>query len=371
MNIFRNVLLGTAAVGMTVMAMNPANAAETKKTLKVSGFISRVVAVTDDGDTSYVDYANAKMIGSRFRIVGESKGANLTIGARMEFGLTRDQAQDQTQNGTNSTSNGLQYRNSFIYFKSKRYGTLALGLQSTATDGTAEIDLSGTKAASYNTNVFPNSKYYFLQTGQKGGTTAGSTTATADNPRIDSVFNGFDGNSRRDAIRYTSPSLMGFKIDVSAEEGGNAEGALKYGGKFYNTKVAAAIGYTSLEGTTSKGNTYVGTISALHSSGVSATVSYGGKEKSGRNNATNLFVKLGYQLKVFGVGKTSMSVSYQRTNDNAAASDRAKKWGVEAVQKLDGYSTELIAAYTKMSFDRPSTNYNDIDAGWLGARVKF
>ncbi len=377
MNTFRNLLLGTAAAGLTAMAMSPANAAETTKTFKVSGWVNRVMTVTDDGDQSYVGFADSKLAGSRFRMIGESKGGGLTVGARIELGLKRNQDYGQSNNSSNTTANGLLHRNAFVYFKSKKYGTLALGLQSTATDGTAEIDLSGTKVASYNTNVFPNNSYYFLQTGQTGGTAGTQTTASGANPKVGSVFSGFDGNSRQDAIRYTTPSFKGFKLDVSTSQGGDAEAALKYSGKLYNTKVAAAIGLTNGEGTsTGGGNSYVGTVSALHSSGLNATFSYGEKEKGGSNgtikkNASNVFGKIGYQLKVFGAGKTSLSVSYQRTNSNNKSGDQAKKWGVEAVQKLDGYSTELIAAYTKMELNRTGTAYQDMDAGWVGARVKF
>ncbi len=380
MNTFRNVLLGTAAAGLAAMAMSPANAAETTKTFKVSGWVNRVLAITDDGDNSYVDFADNKMAGSRFRMIGESKGGGLTVGARIELGLTRNQDKGQSNNSSNKVNStnvtlGLLHRNAFVYFKSKKYGTLALGLQSTATDGTAEIDLSGTKTASYNTNVFPNNGYIFLQTGTKAGT---STSTTG--PKVGKVFSGLDGNSRQDAIRYTTPSYKGFKIDVSTSQGGDAEAAIKYSGKFYNTKVAAALGFTNGEGTsTGGGNSYVGTVSALHASGLNATFSYGQQEmgstttatSNGIKDATNVFGKIGYQLKVFGAGKTSLSVSYQKTDNKNVSGDRAHKWGVEAVQKLDGYSTELIAAYTKMELSRTGTAYNDIDAGWVGARVKF
>jgi hypothetical protein len=374
MNTFRNVLLGTAAAGLTAMAISPANAAGTTKTFKVSGWVNRVMVVTDDGNNSYVDFADNVLSGSRFRMIGESKGGGLAVGARLEFGLTRNQSVDQASGGSNATANGLLQRNAFVYFKSAKYGTLALGLQSTATDGTAEIDLSGTGAASYNTNVFPDRKYYFLQSNQKGGTTAGSTAAGAANPRVDSVFNGFDGNSRQDAIRYTTPSFKGFKIDVSSSQGGTAESALKYSGKFYNTKVAAAFGYTDRASTSSSNNgSYVGTISALHASGLNATFSYAKRDLVSTTNKdpVNIYGKIGYQLKVFGAGRTAVSVSYQKTSNLAVSGDRAHKWGVEAVQKLDNYSTELIAAFTKQELKRTGTSYQAINAGWVGARVKF
>ncbi len=374
MNTFRNVLLGTAAAGFAVMAISPANAAETEKTFKISGQVNRAVAITDDGDQSYVNFADNTLSTSRFRMIGESKGGGLTVGARIELGLTRNQAVSQGSNSSNSTANGLLHRNAFVYFKSDKYGTLALGLQSTATDGTAEVDLSGTGAASYNIADIPAGNYYFLQTGQSGGTAGDVTAAGAANPTVKSVFSGFDGNSRQDAIRYTTPSYKGFKLDLSTSQGGDAESAIKYSGKFYNTKVAAAIGYTNGAGTsTSVDGSYVGSISALHASGLNATFSYGEQNynAAGRTNASNIFGKIGYQLKVFGAGKTSISVSYMRTDDLAASGDRAKRWGVEAVQLLDGYSTELYAAYAKISLDRTGTSYQDMDAGWVGARVKF
>ncbi len=378
MNTFRMMLLGTAAIGMTGLAVN-ANAAEVTKTMKVSATVNRAVVFTDDGDNTYVKNVTNNTKGDRFRLVGTAKSKDLTIGAKLEFGVyntNNSNAVDQQDNASvNSGNANIDNRNAFIFFHSKKYGKLSIGKQSTASDGSAEVDLSGTKAAYYNGNM-PNSGFYFIKASEKPGQSGGPSPSTANNPRIKSVMSGYDGLSRADGVRYDSPKFQGFQVSGGAYEGGDADVALRYSGKVAGTKVAAAAAYWNTNGTsgdTSDGSGYTMTVSALHSSGLNATVSYAdaNKQASSRKDGDNLFVRLGYQLKVFGVGKTSMSISYQETNDKGTDQNEFTAYGVAVVQKLDAYGTELYAALTKSDLDRGTTNWDNITSGIVGAKVEF
>jgi len=362
------MLLGTAAVGLAAAVATPASAAETERKVTVSGHVNKVLSITDDGDNEYVDFADNRNSGTRFRIIGTSTGGGLTVGARIEFGLNSNAAQDATNN-TSTNPSTLDHRNAYVWFQSKKWGRVILGKASTATDGAAEIDLSGTSASGYN-GAWPMSNYDFNVTGTRSGTANGSTNSGVS---VGGVFNSYDGGSRQDLIRYTSPKFKGFTLDASTWQGGAADVALKYGGKFFNTKISAAAGLVSND-SISNGDTYVATVSALHGSGINATVSYANSEieTAYRSNAQNFFAKLGYRVKVFGAGETRMSVSYQRTDDRANNDDVGKTWGLQVVQILDGYGTELIAGYSNFELERTSaTLYDDIDAGWIGARVRF
>ncbi len=375
MNTFRMMLLGTVAIGVTGLAVD-ASAAEVTKTMKVSATVNRAVVFTDDGDNTYVKNVTNNTKGDRFRMVGEAKSKDLTIGAKLEFGVYRtnnSNSVDQQDNAGLDTGT-IDDRNAFIYFSSKKYGKLSLGKLVTGSDGSAEVDLSGTKTAYYNGNM-PNSGMYFLQANEKGGDVAGATGPdNSTNPRIKTVMSSFDGLGRADGVRYDSPKFQGFQVSGGAYEGGDADIALKYSGKIAGTKVAATAAYWNSESTsTSDTDGYTLTASALHSSGLNATVSYAKADSdvSTRSDPDNLFVRLGYQLKVFGAGKTSMSISYQETNDKKTDQNQFTAYGVAVVQKLDAYGTELYAALTNSDLERGTTNWEDITSGIVGAKVEF
>jgi hypothetical protein len=367
---FRSLVLGTAAIGLAGASVSSANAAEMEKKFAVSGFVNRVLSVTGDGDTSYVDFGDNAADGSRFRLTGTSTGGGMTVGAEIELGLNRNQNQDQSQNSSNTTSNGLTQRKAYVWAESEKYGTLTFGYASTASDGITEVDLAGTESASYNGSWGPSSDYYFLQSNQKGGTTAGSTAAGAANPAIGSLFDNFSGNGRQDLIRYDTPDFKGFVLGVSASQGGAFDGSINYSGKFYNTEVAAAAGFVNSEAT-GDSKSYGASVSALHASGLNATLAWGKSKNAGRQDSKNFYTKLGYQMKLNSFGPTNVSASWERADNLAADTDSAKTWGLQLVQGLEGYGTELYAAYSNFKLDRTGTNYNNINAGWVGAIVKF
>ncbi len=367
---FRSLVLGTAAIGLAGASISSANAAETEKKLAVSGFVNRVLSVTDDGDNSYVDFGDNAADGSRFRLTGTSTGGGMTIGAEIELGLNRNQDQDQGQNSSNTTTNGLTQRKAYIWAESEKWGTLTFGYAATASDGITEADLSGTEAASYNGSWGSSAGYYFLQTGQSGGTAGDVTAAATANPAIGSLFDNFSGNGRQDLIGYATPDFKGFSLGVSASEGGTMDGAINYSGKLYNTEVAAAVGYVNAEAT--DGNkSYGGSISALHASGLNATFAWGKSTNAGRQDSKNLYTKIGYQMKLNSLGPTNISASWERADNLAADTDSATAWGLQLVQGLEDYGTELYAAYSNFELDRTGTSYSDIDAGYVGAIVKF
>ncbi len=367
---FRSLVLGTAAIGMAGVSISSANAAETEKKLAVSGFVNRALAVTDDGNASYVDFGENAADGSRFRLTGTSTGGGMTIGAEIELGLNRNQDQDQGQNSSNTTTNGLTQRLAYIWAESEKWGTLTLGQAETAFSGVTEVDLSGTEAAAYNASGALSTGYYFLQTGQSGGTAGDVTAAGANNPALGSVFGDFSGDDRQDLIRYDTPDFKGFAMGVSAAQGGAFGGGVNYSGKLYNTEVAAAAGFANASATDGT-KSYGASVSALHASGINATFAWGKSTNTGRQDSKNLYTKLGYQMKLNSFGPTNISASWERDKNLAADSDTATAWGLQLVQGLEGYGTELYAAYTNYGLDRTGTNYKDIDSVYVGAIVKF
>ncbi len=368
---FRSLVLGTVAIGLAGAGISSANAAETEKKVAVSGFINRALAITDDGDNSYVDFGENSADGSRFRMIGTSTGGGMTVGAEIELGLNRNQDQDQGQNSSNTTTNGLTQRTAYVWAESEKWGTLTLGQAETAFSGVTEVDLSGTEAAAYNASGALSTGYYFLKSGEKGGTTTGAIgAAAAANPAIGSVFGDFSGDIRNDLIRYDTPDFKGFALGVSMEQGGVFDGSVNYSGKFYNTEVAAAAGFGNSRAVDST-MAYGASVSALHASGVNATLAWGKSTNAGRRDSRNLYTKLGYQMKLNSFGPTNVSASWEKDDNLAADSDTATAWGLQLVQGLEGYGTELYVAYTNYGLDRTGVSYKDISTGYVGAVVKF
>lgn len=367
---FRSLVLGTAAIGLAGASISSANAAEMEKKFAVSGFVNRALSVAGDGDASYVDFSDNSADGSRFRMIGTSTGGGMTIGAEIEMGLNRNQDQDQGQNSSNTTTNGLTQRTAYVWAESKKWGTLTLGQAETAFSGVTEVDLAGTEAAAYNSSGALSTGYYFLQSNQTGGTAGSIRAAGAANPAIGSVFGDFSGDDRQDLIRYDTPDFKGFAFGVSAQQGGNFDGSINYSGKFYNTEVAAAAGFADTRSTDSA-KSYGASVSALHASGLNATFAWGKSTNLGRQSSRNLYTKIGYQMKLNSFGPTNISASWEKDDNLAADTDTATAWGLQLVQGLEGYGTELYAAYTNYGLNRTGTNYNDINAGWVGAMIKF
>lgn len=355
---------------MGIMGALPVQGAEVEKTLTVSGQVNRAVTFTNDGDNTYVRHVDNDVSGSRFRLVGEAKSKDLTIGATLEFGLNPNNSADTNQANSNSSQNPntLNHRVADIYFEG-RYGVLSMGKGDTASDGITEVDLSGTDIAG-GIALYPVSGFTFLQSGEKGGTTAGAVT---DGPAISDVFDSLSGLGRADRVRYDTPSFQGFTLSLSSQEGGNADAKLSYEGTVEGVDVAAAAGYANTSSTDSNGGLYGASASAAFSNGFNVTVAVAGQENetTGSDDPFLWYGKLGYSTKIFGAGETAFSVDYHSVNDLAQNNDEARSYGLQVVQNMDAYGTELYAAFRNFALDRTGKNYKDINAGWVGARVTF
>jgi hypothetical protein len=369
----------------------------------ITGQVSRVVAVVDDGNTTNIHHGSNQFSGNRVRFIGTAKAwESLTIGTRIEFQfnnrtsnasgnfLVKDEktfavkARDEdTGDGT-----GIDARYQDITFAGK-WGKVYVGKGDSASNGTSEVDLSGTILAS-NPSVadlgFGGSHFIVAN---PTFTAPGEGSMPVDvppdpnlqskemrvlGPRASTVFTSFDGLSRTQRVRYDTPSFGGFKVSVGLNQGPRGDAALRYSGSFGGTKVSAAIAWFNTPGKSEVGNQFSGSGSILHSSGLNATVAGGTQERSGDgdSDASMMYFKLGYKAKIFGAGSTNFYVNYQNTNDLATQGDDATYWGFGVVQLLKDYATELFAAFSIADFDDSKSNtYENLTTGLVGARVKF
>jgi predicted porin len=380
----RNKTLPVACAA-ALIALSPSVFADV--TLK--GQVNRAVMYADDGvdsDTFFVDNDN-----SSTRIIIDAKhplNADVTVGAQFEV-----EQQSKASNevsivpdpGYNPDDNAFKERKLELYFASKTLGTLWLGQGDTASNGTSEVDLSGTTVASYS---------------DTGGTGGALHFRLADGTKLGTVYNytnNFDGLSRQDRIRYDTPSLAGFMLSASAVSEEQFDVALRYNNDFGFMKLAGAIAYADFGdsgrsiGDSLADNQFNGSISALFDFGLSLTLAGGTTEfdsfsdltdivddsinldddERNRDEPINYWGKLGYQFNALPMGKTAVSIEYGVTEDYRIGVDEYSTYGASLVQNIDKASTELFLHYQGFELDMDVVDPEDIFVVMGGARVKF
>ncbi|MDJ0804803.1 MAG: porin [Desulfobacterales bacterium] len=352
-----------------------------KVSLKIYGHANRAFLFADDGDSSDYYFVDNDNSSSRLGLLGEARmNDDITIGTRMELEYQSNPSnvvnQDDKNPGDSGDGAGFDERWVDAQITSKRFGKLYVGKGSTASDDTAEIDLSGT-------GVVVTSSIEDMAGGIRF---FDDDTNTLSSTSIGDAFDNFDGLSRRNRIRYDSPIFWGFSLQASVlSDGGDV--ALKYAAKWgENWKFAAAAAYANPQAT-GDGDTidsqYNGSASLLHSSGLNLTVA--GAYADLKHNLINpdgsdrdddptfYFAKLGYRGRFFKLGETSFSVDYGRNDDRDQDDDEATTAGAAIVQDLSAFGMEYYLAYRWHELDRGegSTDFDDIQAVMSGFRVKF
>ena len=337
-----------------------------KVSLKIYGQVNRAALYANDGDEDnwfFVDNDNSS---TRIGLLGSTNAiGDFSLGTKFEVEFQSNPSNEVSQEDKNGVGdNNFKRRHFDIFVTSKRYGKMSLGYGDTASNGTAEVDLSGTDVVGYSSiSDMAGGQFFFdNDTDDLSGTTIGD------------VYSNFDGLSRDDRLRYDTPDFYGFVASGSVISGDAADVALRYSAKFGDFKLAAAAAYSDpASNSDSVDNTIDGSISVLHGSGFNLTFAGGTRDYkvSGRNDGAFYYGKLGYQRKFFSIGTTAMSVDYARNEDVEQDSDEADTVGFQFVQNIDRWATEYYFGYRYHSLDRDNTDFDDINAVMTGLRVKF
>jgi hypothetical protein len=330
------------------------------------GHLNRGFLWSDNGDSSKVSFVDNSNSQSRLglnALVSPSEG--LKVGGKIEYGIKSNASTDISQNETNdATSVNWNLRQADIFFDSDSYGKFSIGHGSTASDGTAEVDLSGTSVVSYSSVDAISGGQFFYD----------ADTDTLTEFRVKNIYNNMDGLGRDDRFRYDSPTVAGLTLSGSAVSGDAFDTALKYSRAYGDTKVAAAIAWANPADTNvSVDNQYNGSMSVLLGNGLNATVAAGLREMTddGRDDSTNWYGKLGYRLDICSLGTTSLSVDYGESADIRSDGETGKTWSVAMVQDIPSWSTEFYLAFRNYNLDSDTESYDDVNAVMGGARVKF
>lgn len=360
--------LTIAALGLGAMVIAPAalQAGSIKNgsavDLTVGGQVNRALLYTNDGTDGFYRHVDSENSSTRFFFDATGKINNdVTAGAKMILQMSsNNSASVSATSETNSPS--VSEHTMEVFFSSAKFGKLTLGQGSTVSDGSAEVDLSGTGLAAYS------------YTPDIGGNFAFTQNNTRSSVTIANVSENFDGLGRTDRLRYDSPTFGGFSLGVSSAPEGTNDVGLTYSGKIGGVEVAGAIAYYNMSGTADAFTDGVtGSISALMANGLNLTFAAGQRQiaTSGREDPVFYYGKLGYKSKMNSLGMTNFSIDYSMTNDLAQNDDEHSSFGFQVVQDIEGIGSSLYLGYRNHSLERTGTNYDDIHTVIAGALVAF
>jgi predicted porin len=343
-----------------------------KVKLQMYGQVNRAYMWASDGEDSDSYFVDNDSSSSRWGMLGTAKvNDDITIGTRMEIEYQSNASNKVSQKdknpGDSGDGNGFDERWIDAQLTSKRFGKLYLGKGSTASDGIAEIDLSGTDVVLYS-DIDINAggiKWYDDDADQRSDVSVGD------------VFDNMDGLSRRNRLRYDSPKLWGFQIGGSVlSDGGDV--TLRYAAKLGGFKLAAGAAYANPQASKpSVDHQISGSASVLHDSGFNLTFAGGTQDfDSGenRNDSSYYYAKLGYRREFFSWGETRLAVDYGYHDKIKANGDEATTAGAAIVQAMPQWGSEYFLGYRWHDLDRDNfnkTDFNNVNTFMTGMRVKF
>lgn len=250
----------------------------------------------------------------------------------------------------------------FIY-KVSNFGTFSFGQGSTASDGVAEADFSGTNVIAYSGIADLAGSIEFR-----------ASDGSASGLDIGDVFKSFDG-ARRFRVRYDTPSIHGVSFSVSGGEEILADGdeneyydaAARYAADYGEIRTDVRVGYGWVSGGQ---DVLSGSLATLHEpTGLSLAISSGAEQSKG--DAEFVYVKLGWQQNWFSAGTTALSLDYNDGNDFEFNGTESTSASFAIVQKLDAQSLEVYAVWRTFELEAPGSSFEDIDVFAIGARWKF
>ena len=330
--------------------------------LAISGQVNRAVNIVDDGkDTEayFVDNDNSE---SRVRFDGSARATeDLTLGSRIELTIAPNKAGGVSQ-VDKDTNNVFDQRITEVFLDSQRFGKLSLGKGHTASYGSSSVDLSRTDVISYAEISDTAGGMLFRQ----------KSDDTLTNVRILDAFNAFNGLSRKNRLRYDTPTFHGFRLAGSAISDERYDGALYWGGQGYGFKAAAGAAFADPNEDDTDFQ-YDGSFSLLHEdTGLNLTLSGGWKDRDNQGDPQNFYAKAGWLTRFFDFGETAFGLDYTRSLNLPSDNDDGYSVGAAAVQQFDEYGTEIFLLYRLHSLDRDAEpDVHDIGVGSIGTRVKF
>ncbi len=338
--------------------------------LAISGQLNRAVNVINDGAGTDVYFVDNDISNSRVRFVGSAQvNDETTLGARLEIGMSPDDSRNISQSAQATSTDFFDQRWADVSIDNKRFGKLSLGKGDTASNNTAEVDLSKTE-------IVQNSSITDIASGMLFREEAGDHELTKI--KLGDAFNSRDGLTRQSRLRYDTPTFAGFSVAGSLISNERSDAAIFWGGQGYGFKAAAAVAIANPNLDMDKygrkfGLQQDGSFSILHSnSGLNLTVAAALLDVDNQKDMTTLFTKLGWTTTPFACGPTAFGVAYTRSANLPAEDDIGYSASAAMVQSFDKYGTELYFQFRRYLLNRHSgPEVEDLNVGTIGTRVKF
>jgi len=317
---------------------------------KISGQVSRMVVLPDDAVGDEIQYQDIGFSGSRFRFTGSEEMDNgIKVGFRFEIQARNNNAgTNGAQLGQNGDNQDNRYQD--VYF-SGGFGKISFGKGDGASNGSTEVDMSGTSLASAAPLQDNWGGYAITPGGQKWST----------------VYALDDGLSRQNRVRYDTPNASGFSLAVSINQGNASEVAVRYKGDILGGKFGAAI-FTATSNDVSAvldgDDLFGGSASLLLNSGLNFTVAISERdlEATGVTREAT-FLKVGYKT-----GKHAFAVDVGDSDGNVAGEEGETFGFTYAFFPHPG--VELFAMVRELDSSGVALS-ESVDLIAFGTRVKF
>lgn len=332
--------------------------------LAISGQINRAVNTINDGRSTQLYHVDNGASNSRIRVTSTARiSDDLTLGTRIEVAVAPDTSSRVSQS-EQSPGDYFNQRWTEISLTSATYGKLSLGKGDTASNTTAEADLSKTDVVQYSSVADSSGGMLFRE---RNGDQALTSLKISD------AFKSGDGLSRQSRLRYDTPTRYGFRLAGSLVTNQQSDIALFWRGEWYGFKGSGAFAVANPK-QTGAGLLYDGSFSLLHTmSGLNLTISGALLDTVRPKDRTNLYAKLGWLTNFTSLGYTAFGLDYTRSEQVAAEGDKGYSVGAAAVQYFEKVATELYLQYRIYSLNRAANTppVADMHVGTFGARIKF
>ncbi len=326
--------------------------------LSIGDYREGKITSSNGNDRSYVGFTGEAQFAPTWK-----------AGYRVEIDLEQLGVLGEKELGNDSRTG---VRQSYWYIDNKELGRVSVGKQGVSTNDLDEWSVSKAWLAGKPLSVGPLSDTYL--TG------------------IDVPFDG----SYRNAVKYESPTLAGFKLaatwgdsfDAKDSDGnGNTyDIALRYFTEYRDFKVAGAAGFrhdtdlpinvlgiTTITLPTGDVDTFLANGSVMHiPSGLFIGASYANQKWDDFGfRLEGLDVTGGIEARLIPLGKTTFSGSWGRftVSPDGSGDTDIDYYGLGIVQSIDAAAMELYAGYRH--YDTSDVLGDNVESFNIGARIKF
>jgi len=315
--------------------------------VEVSGQVNRLIQGVDNGEESGVVHADNSASGTRWRFAGQGDLDNgMSAGLLYETQLQSNPSSEITAGNLDSDGIGgnvgggdyFSTRHANVWMKGN-FGKVTMGQGSGATDGSAEVDDSGTSVIQYSAS---------------SGDLLGSMEYGDSGVTVGDVRSNFDGLGRNDNLRYDA-AIGNVTLAGSIGNGDKIEASARYA--IENLKIMLGFWDQNDSGDGLSGSAI--SASWVGDSGLNLTGSYGTDDRDG--DPDNIYFKVGFKQ-----GDNAFGIDWSETSDLGAGD--AESYSIAWVRSMMP-GIEVYASYRVESLD--VSGADDIDALTGGARIKF